>query len=220
MRPRPRPTYSSLGTVRPVPPARPRLWTIQPVEVWFHLQSEGVAHVDPLKSVCGGWANPQYVWLSSQFCSRLARPTSKLLWWAYCERPDLRLHRHCRPGGSEQVLIELAPLAGTAMSFPCWAWGEVFFNKYLSVSARDEARWRARVFRECGRPLEDLDGPLPHTLELALRRSWERLFSPALPARCWRRGWTSRRREAVLDELRLEWVVGVRHFRGSRRSNL
>ncbi len=191
------------------------LWTIQPLEVWESLQARGTLHVDPVR-VSGreGVILPAYQWLATQLRGRLNGSGWQLPWWAYCKRPDLRSMRHGQRG--PQTLIELSPPAGSFVSFPCWAWAQVFFGEYLAVSKSQQRAWERRVRGECGRRWRDIRDRLPAPLQQELETSWERLFSPRLPSASWKPGGIGADREAVLAQLRREWVRSVTHFQGCR----
>ena len=117
----------------------------------------------------------------------------------------------------EQVLIEVAPPAERAASFPCWAWMHVFCGRHLARSREEALAWHRRVRRVTGRhprdfTLDEWSGQLLNDL----KHSWERLFDPDLPAQSWERRAHYTEREAVMDEMRIEWVQSVRRFKGTR----
>jgi hypothetical protein len=189
-----------------------RLWTVQPVLVQETLATAGHLLVDPLR-VADGWIHPQYAWLAGQLRSRIAGSHGRLPWWAYCERPDLRGLRHTRPAGSREVLIEFEPPTRAFVTFPCWAWHEVFTGAYLARNGVDARAWRTRLRAAGVRPDEDL----PEPFQTELEASWQRLFLPDLPARPWRRGAIPAGREAVVEVLEHTWVRRVTEFVGTGR---
>lgn len=192
------------------------LWTVQPAAVWEQLHARGTLQVDPARVLGGkGLAVPAYAWLAQQLRGRWSSSTWQLPWWAYCKRPDLRWVRHTQRG--PQVLIELAPPADRFVAFPCWAWARVFFGEYLSFTRSQQRAWENRVRAICGPRWRDERDQLPESLQRELEKSWERLFSPRLPARPWKADGIGRDREAVLPELRSEWVRHVTRFEGCRK---
>lgn len=197
-----------------------RVWTIQPVEVWERLEHDGSVVVDAFHPRYSGYRHPPYDWLAARLTWRLADYPGPATWpwWAYCRFPDLRLFRHTRDAGSREVRITLEVGEGRdALSFPCWAWDTVFRQDYLAFTEAEHADWMGRM--RAAVPDEDL-WPLPAPWQDELAASWERLFSPALPARAWNAdsgGWSSDDREAVLGVLRRSQVRGVTHFVGAWR---
>ncbi|MCA9310855.1 MAG: DUF3841 domain-containing protein [Phycisphaerales bacterium] len=190
-------------------------WTVQPREVWTTLEADGVIHVREDRIPAGG-VHPQYRWLSDQLTRRLPGWEGRLSWWMYARRPDLRAIRHLRSG--DQVLIEVAAPALRVVSFPCWAWHDVFCATHLARSRDEALAWYRRVRSAVSaRPAELMFDDYPKVLREELERSWERLFDPELPACSWQRRRSSTSREAVVDELRVDWIRSVRHFRGVER---
>jgi hypothetical protein len=190
-----------------------RLWTVQPIAVWEQVRAHGRALVDPLRVDPDGRVHPQYEWLVRQLKARTGFRAA-LPWWAYCERPDLRVIRHLRAHGTREVLIEFE--TPTAVAFPCWAWHVVFMSDYLPRNRTDHRAWCERLRRAGVGPDDDLPGPFQAEVET----SWERLFDPGLSARVpYRDGFTfGANREDVVDVLEAAWVKGVREFVGTNRS--
>jgi hypothetical protein len=194
-----------------------RLWTVQPIEVYRAIQKEGFARVEPVKLPSPWWVGSSYRWLIWQMGSRLSIPDEEsqrgiFPWFAYCERPDLRLVRHSQVG--EQVLIGFCPPADRFLSFPCWAWGEIFCGFFLAFTRQEYRAWEAK-FKLCHAcRYRDWDSPiLPRPFQTELESSWARLFDPDIPKRSWRRGETSHR-EAVVDILLEDWIQKVTPFWG------
>lgn len=152
------------------------LWTVQPNDVWHQIKSEGAAIVNPFRVNLQGWIHPQYAWLAIQLREHIHDASGNLPWFAYCERPDLRWVRHSRPKGSAEVLIEFEPPTESFVSFPSWAWGEVFCSKYLSFTAAKARNWEQRVKEATGHSYENLDDPLPAPFQHELEQSWRLLF--------------------------------------------
>jgi hypothetical protein len=113
------------------------------------------------------------------------------------------------------VRLGFEPPADQCVSFPSWAWHEVFTGQYLARDAAESRAWHARVRQAVGAPFGEHDGPLPDALQAELEASWRRLFDPALPVRSWRRGSRLRGREAVVEVIRAGWVREVREFVGT-----
>jgi hypothetical protein len=194
------------------------LWTVQPLAVWAQVQRDGAAWVDPSRVNRHGWLPPPYSWLSWQLRGRIDGSLGRFPWFAYCSRPDLRWVRHTRPWGETQVSMESEPPPGQWVAFPCWAWHEVFTGQYLALTAADARDWARRVRDAVGVAFGEYEGLLPEPLESELEASWRRLFSPALPARSWRRGDRRVDREAVVEVIRAPWVRRMHVFAGTGTS--
>ena len=111
--------------------------------------------------------------------------------------------------------IEFEAPKGSYVSFPIWAWHQVFCRSYLPFSEQDARNWSARL-KAAG--VSDADLPLPAPFDAELRASWLRVFGNELPDRSWRKSDPFRGREAVLPDLKLGWVKGVTKFVGTNRS--
>ncbi|MFN3649814.1 MAG: DUF3841 domain-containing protein [Armatimonadota bacterium] len=193
-----------------------RLWTIQPFEVWEQLERSGELLVDEVRLSDDAYVPPAYRWLAGELGRRVSGYPGTLPWWAYCQKPDLRLFRHSRPAGQRELRIELEPAAGSFVTFPIWAWDTVYCGLYLAVTAGEHARWSAAL-PDTDPNAHPRDFPDPWKSEL--RVSWSRLFDPELPRRPWDpwRIGQSGSCEAVLGVLRLEDVRGATPFVGSGR---
>lgn len=186
-----------------------KLWTIQPREVWEQVQKNGSATVDPEHPKYEGEVPPAYRWLAEQMKLRLPEFDSELPWWAYCKKP------HHRRVGKQEVRIELEPGEGSFLTFPCWAWNEVFSRRYLAENGDQYHDWLRRL--RDARHTEYDDWPVRPPFHDELVASWSRLFSPNLPRvnwdpegdrhECW---------EAAVGVLRLEDVRDVTHFIGAK----
>ena len=192
-----------------------RLWTVQPILVLERLRTEGSIYVDPYQINDVGWIHPQYRWLTWQLQWRIKDSRGHPPWWAYCKRPDLRWVRHSRPRGSREVLIEFEPPTDAFVSFPIWAWNDVYCSQYLSFTGKEAKSWEKRLKNNTGIEFGFEEGLLPEPWQEELEVSWRRLFSPRLPARSWHRGLTSTDREAVTDVIKLEWILSTREFMGT-----
>jgi len=196
-------------------PAKTRLWTIQPVEVWHRLSRERSLYVREDAEKYRGYIPPAYRWLQSQLVNRLSAYRGHLPWWAYCRKPDLRRHRHLRPKGATEVRLELEIRDEHVVRFPCWAWQRVFCEDYLATNQEEYETW----IRESREAIPDEDTwPLPQPWQSRLEGSWERLFSPELPVMDWDKAscWSlTPCVEAVLEQLRLADVRHVTFFTGS-----
>jgi hypothetical protein len=111
------------------------------------------------------------------------------------------------------VLVEFEPPEDCFVAFPCWAWDVVFKRDFLALGRSEYRAWQRRV-NEAG--IGEDDWPLPELLQGELEASWRRLFIPELPARSWRKGETSRNREAVVEVLVMDQVRKVSTFVGTR----
>jgi len=100
-----------------------RVWTIQPYSVWEQIRDQGYADVDPTRTRTPNFVPERYWWLVDQLKQRVPGYTGGFPWWACCTKPDLRTYRFTRPQ-EPQVRIELE--APQAVSFPIWAWNEVY----------------------------------------------------------------------------------------------
>lgn len=200
-----------------------RLWTVQPYEVYRSIQKDGFARVDPEKLPSPWWVGSSYRWLIWQMGDRLTIPDEShrrgfFPWFAYCERPDLRWVRHNQTG--KQVLIEFSPPSDRYLSYPRWAWNEIFFGYFLAITRQEYRQWDSR-FRVCyGYGYRDWGSTvLPQPYQSERDASWLRLFDPSIPKRSWRRGGTSHR-EAVVDVLLEDWIDKATPFEGrSPRNN-
>jgi hypothetical protein len=194
-----------------------RVWTIQPVEVWQQLQQLGELRVDATRlPYSSGYVPESYYWLTRQLRKRVPNWDSDLPWWVYCERPDLRQFRHCRPWGSQEVRLEIEPAISLADTFPVWAWNQVYTRQYLAKTRAEAERWEARRWQAV--PDEDL-WPLPDPWRAELESSWERLFDSTFPQTCWDSEALGANggREGVLNCLRLDEVRNVTPFVGCDR---
>jgi len=195
-----------------------RLWTIQPATVWNELQSRRMLCADRSNAPWRGEAPPAYEWLREQLTARLPGYTGGMLWWAYCEKPDLRAHRHSFPVGEVHVRLELdAGVIGAdaSVSFPSWAWNRVYCQDYLPLDAADLVRWTSWLGEA---HLDEDSWPPPEPWQSALESSWQRLFSRELPpVDPDRRNafFRSARREAVFEKLQLDMVRHATTFRGA-----
>jgi hypothetical protein len=196
------------------------LWTVQPYDVYRSIQRDGFARVDPGKLPSPWWVGNPYHWLIWQMGSRLTIPDEEsqrgiFPWFAYCERPDLRWVRHSQEG--EQVLIEFSPPDDRFLSFPCWAWHEVFCGFFLAFTSQEHRAWEARFKASHGCRYRDWESRiLPRPFQTELESSWSGLFDPNIPKRSWRRGGTCLS-EAVVDILLEEWIQRVTPFMGRTR---
>jgi hypothetical protein len=194
----------------------PSVWTVQPLAVWEQLQRQGTLYVEERQLGDGnGYVPDAYRWLVKQLKRRVPGYRGHLPWWAHCAKPDLRCFRHSGLEGQEEVRLELDVLAHECLVFPCWAWNTVYGQNYLAATQSEHDAWM-RAMREAV-PDED-EWPLPAPWRGQLEASWERLFSPDLPALAWdaEGPWTEERSwEAVFEQLRPEQVRRVTCFRGT-----
>jgi hypothetical protein len=172
-----------------------RLWTLQRLEVWQRLQELEELRVEP-ERFPNQYVPERYEWLREQLRLRCP-PWQGLPWWAYCRRPDLRRHRwsiHQRL----EVLLELEKPDNEVVTFPHWAWHEIYCGNYLGHEQR---------------PAVDLDiWPWPEPWRSKLEASWGGLFAPGLE--------DHGEREAVFEVLRLSEVVRCRIFQTVRWKRL
>jgi hypothetical protein len=199
-----------------------RCWSVQPVVVWERIQTEGFARVDPGQRPYPYRLPESYLWLSWHMSQRLSLhdkddPVGIFPWFAYCERPDLRWVRHTQEGA--QTLIEFEPPEDRVLSFPSWAWEDIFCGYYLAYTGQEYRAWTNRFKRETGLDYRDADWPLPQVFREELISSWNRLWEPSIPRRSWRRQRTAKR-EAVVDILKDSWVKKVTHFEGHSKWNI
>ncbi|MGL4463245.1 MAG: hypothetical protein ACRC1K_13945, partial [Planctomycetia bacterium] len=138
-----------------------RLWTVQPVAVWEQIRNAAAAWVEPTLVNSDGWSPPAYSWLVWRMRGRIGDSCGRPPWFAYCERPDLRLIRHTRPKGVRQVLIEFEPPAGASLDFPSWAWNDVYCGQYLSFTGAEDRAWRTRLRATVGISFDRLDEAPP-----------------------------------------------------------
>ena len=189
--------------------AKLKLWTVQPYSVWEQIRDQGEARVDPKRWSTPEFAPSSYDWLRTQLPSRLADYQGGHLWWFYCTKPDLRMHRHIDlPGGQHQVRLEVHLEPARVKVFRIWAWDTVYSGRYLGTR-RLERDWRRRR-RVAGVDPELRDWELEEPWKSELEKSWERIFEP-LPSRL-----NGNRRpggnEAVAEVIRREDVQRVDEF--------
>jgi hypothetical protein len=192
-----------------------RVWTIQPLGVWRSLCRQGSLQVSPDALKYGGYIPPAYEWLQSQLAKRLSCYTGHLPWWVYCQKPDLRRHRHALRSGVVGVRLELEVSEASLLTFPSWAWHQVFCEDYLALTREEYDQWMAGLRRAC--PDEDV-WPPPEPWRSQVEASWERLFSAELPSLSWNWDYEWARKpstEGVLETIRLDDVRRVRHFSGT-----
>ncbi len=192
-----------------------RIWTIQPSLVWATLRLKRVVHVSVDALNNGDFIPEAYRWIQTQMAIRLADYQGHLPWWAYCEKPDLRQHRHTRPKGTSHVRLELEIADHFILSFPCWAWHFVFCGDYLACSETEYHQWTSRVRQAV---LDEDTWPPPEPWHSDLQASWESLFSDELPLLDWnheRPGARRLMRECIFESLRLEDVRDVTRFTGT-----
>lgn len=121
-----------------------RLWTIQPFSVWTQLGEDGEARVLPTR-----WSHPDnppvcYDWLREELAGRVKNDQGGYPWWCYCEKPDLRTHRHgSLSGGMQQVRLELEVDGARVAVFQIWGRNRICCELYLG-SLRQERDWRRR----------------------------------------------------------------------------
>jgi hypothetical protein len=190
-----------------------RLWTVQPLVVWEQFQHRALLQVDESRRSTPDYVPHSYRWLVEQLKQRIPAYPGTLPWWAYCEKPDLRWVRHCRPAGQREVRLELEPCPDSFLTFPSWAWDDVYCGHYLSFEREEHDEWMG----EMRQAVPDEDGwPLPEPWRTQLEASWLRLFDRDLPSHSWDHEAISEpgSRQAVLGVLRLEEVRQVTHFVG------
>jgi hypothetical protein len=191
-----------------------RIWTIQPAQVWERLRNKRSLYVQEDVKKYRGYIPPAYRWLQFQLFSRLPAYSGQLPWWAYCEKPDLRCHRHLRPKGAMEVRLELDVADESFLRFPCWAWNRVFCQDYLAATREEYEDWTKALRRAV--PDEDT-WPLPELWRSRLEASWQRLFDPTLPVLNWdeTNSWSRTASiEGVFEVLRLDDVRRVTRFKG------
>lgn len=186
-----------------------RLWTIQPLSVWEQIRDAGEARVDPKRWNTRGSLPPSYDWLRRQLANRLLEYEGGFPWWFYCEKPDLRLHRHgYLAGGRHQVRMELEVEPSRVQLLRIWAWNQVYCGLYLGTRLQ-ERDWRRRRKRAGINP--DLhDSELGDPWRLELENSWRRVFN-VLPSRRNDAGNPSGH-EAVVEILRRKDIRKVDEF--------
>ena len=192
-----------------------RLWTIQPWSVWELIREDGEARVDASRWSSPAYTPPSYDWLRSQLANRLDAYQGGYPWWCYCEKPDLRFHRHVHLcGGPHQVRLELKIEPARVQILRIWAWHQVYCGLYLGTRWQ-ERDWRSRRHRAGIDPgLHDAELAEPWRSEL--EDSWGRVFRP-LPSRRNDAGQPSGH-EAVVEILRRQDVRRVHEFRTTYES--
>ncbi len=190
-----------------------RIWTIQPAEVWEQLRESRSVYVQE-DQYQGGYVPPAYRWLQVQLAGRLAAYSGHVPWWAYCRKPDLRGHRHLRLKGSVHVRLEVEVSDDSLVSFPCWAWHQVYCQDYLARTRREYEAWTTAMRRAVS---DEDTWPLPEPWRSQLETSWQTLFDPNLRVLHWDKMsvWSRTAcREAVFEVLRLEDVRRISLIKG------
>lgn len=188
-------------------------WTIQPPSVLRQVEANGCVLVAPRPS---DGVPCSYRWLCARLYRRIEGYRGRLPWWFYCEKPDIRYHRHIWPKSLRLVRLELDINSGLVVSFPCWAWHLVYCGQYLARSPEEFRRWRASLSR--ARVDEDT-WPLPEPWKTRLERSWDRLFE-RLPDQPWPHyqrlvGDPIPGREAVSEAILASQIRRVTFFEGA-----
>jgi DNA-binding transcriptional LysR family regulator len=162
-----------------------RLWTLQHLEVWERLRSEGVLTVDPGHPDFCLEGEPSfrepYDWMREQMTRRVEGYAGHYPWWAYEHFLDLRRWRfHSGPPGTRMVRLGLAIATEQALLSGFEAWHYVLNRWYLPAALDDEEHEREQKECECAAALDGVDvwkqTPLPEPWESRLRASWERIF--------------------------------------------
>lgn len=196
------------------------LWTVQPMSVLSAMENDGRVLVDPFQVNEDGYISESYRWLVWQMSFRIDNSHGWLPWFAYCSRPDLRVIRHLLSPG-EHCLITFQPPQSQVLVFPTWAWCKVFSGQYLAVSRNDELEWKKRFRKATGLSIDDVNY---HEIVMNFSPEWKteidlsclRLFDSNLPTRSWEHRNASDHREAVVEQLRLEWVRDVKTFQSTK----
>lgn len=196
-----------------VTPAWRRVWTIQPELVWRRLEREGRLRVDRRRQ---GASHHAYEWLLRQLPRRLPGYGGGYPWWAYGQRPDLRAVRHEKALGQLHVMIELELPVHQVLTFPAWAWDDIFYGRFLSAQRAIATEWHRRL--RAAVPDEDELPQLPQPWLSELEGSWELLFK--MRAAPHHSGKVRRRlgHEAVFELLALDDVRRVTFFAGTSRA--
>lgn len=194
-----------------------RIWTIQTIARWTSLIRSNSDSAYRVTCDEGTFLPDSYQWLKANLTSRLGWQKGRELWWAYCEKPDLRTYRHDLQRDIHYVRVELDIPRENLFVMPSWAWDTVYRQDYLAFSEAEYYQWTGSML-DCV-PLDPVFTsmrvpvwPLPEPWRSELQCSWSRLFSSRLPRESWTDRWSDKR-EAVFDELRLEYVVAVEAIR-------
>ena len=187
-----------------------KLWSIQSEDVWTRLSQTGRYRTRRPPTLASARATAglrrAFVWMTAQLTKRVGPPPAPGIWpvWAWYwwkdrdhPRPDLRVERHAYPRGARMVRIALEVPKDFVLLSDFNDWHFVLNNWYLSRVAAEadtfdhkEKRWPAAK------------------VQAAKIESWARIFSL-------QRNFAA---QAVLWELRKDWVTHVDYFVGARRS--
>ena len=192
-----------------------RLWTIQPEIIYEVLKSEKVIYCDPSKSLliieCD--FGKAYDWMAAQMRLRIGDPPDGVRYpiWAWYtlywknQKPDLR-RMEFRNYTGKQVCIELEIPDDQVLLSDEEMWNYILNDSYIGDSTNEEEF-----------DIEyDWFEKLPQIRQKMLKeKSWEKIFDISLPidTKWHRQGMFI---QAVFWELRPEYVVGVRHFKGQK----
>ena len=191
-----------------------RLWTIQHPEVYTILQQRGVYYADGRRVT--RWFRPAYRWMVEQMKSRLPDYSGRYPIWAWhTPKPDMRMSSYRDPVGEPCVRLALkipdeeASRRVLLSGFDHWGW-HALNNWYLWLSD-EEYEWWGNLAGE-----HRHEAKVPQHLQEMIRRSWERIFDlEALDeaARLDPEVYAPLRVQATFEEIRLDEVVRVEHFR-------
>lgn len=191
-----------------------KLWTIQPETVYEYLLVHKVIHCDATKSEliqeCG-FEKP-YQWMVKQMRKRIGNPTTEVKFpiWAWHtldgkqHKPDLR-NTEFRAYKGNQVCLELDVPANEVLLSDEIMWHTVLSDCYLESSTEEH---------EMDEELRQFELLPKEQQKIVKEKSWEKIFDvyslqndTAFNEKC-------SYIQATFWELKLEYVVDVRHFKG------
>ncbi len=164
------------------------------------------------------WFRPAYRWLMGQMRERLPDCSGRRypIWAWHTPKPDMREVGYYSPGEmcvrlTLDIADEEASRRVLLSGFDAWGW-HVLNNWYLDVSDEEYEWWDKLAPRR-------FDEELSPCLQEIVHRSWERIFDLELLDRAAREDWETYsplRVQATFEEIRIEEVVKVEHFRARR----
>ena len=203
------------------------LWTIQHPGAWADLQNIGVYRADP-DHQDEDFRDISYPWMKEQFKKRVPEARGLTLIWAWkTPKPDLRSHRWFYPKGMEMVRIEFEAPEDLILVSDYDMWHNVL-NRFFVPLCREEEEhhWNGRdtlldTLLDQGLSRRDAHERVRKHFSEKTHESWERIFdleamsklmedpyyggSSSLPYH-----------QVVFEELPLEWVKKVDHFKGAQ----
>jgi hypothetical protein len=190
------------------------LWTLMPLAAWEALVRDGRLGGDGRRA--DRWLREHYRWMMDQMRIRIPGFRGGFPVWAwYRPKPDLR-RRNSMDSRGAMMRIEYRVAPGMVLLSDFSGWHSILNQHYLSLTEHEADEWDQLARDATGMQYPRISG-LPPDLQDRVHESWERIFDLELLATsAWMNGNGEEIHEqaiqAVLEEIRLEWVVKVTPF--------